>query len=351
MADDDLIKSGNFNLKLNGADFPEELLVAVESVEVADEINLPAMFTIRFNIADVSQGAWRGIDLETFKLGDEINVSMGMDKTEPLMTGEITALEPTFSDIAYMEIRGYDKLHRLRFGTMRRSFSEMTDSDIASSVMSDAGLSADAEATDTTYPYVFQNNMSNYDFLLERARRIDYELIAEGDSFKFRKSKEDAAAEVTLDHGLDIDSFTVCLNTVTGGSGVEVRGWDAAKKEEISAEAASGSEKSKMGGSESGHELSESAFGATTAAVIDCAIVDAQEAENMGKAKYNAMLKQFMSGEGQGVGNPLIRAGKTVEITGLGKRFSGLYYVASSTHTYDFDEGYITKFKVRRTGI
>lgn len=351
MAEENLLKVGNFGIFLNGSELPDELLSAVEKVEVEDEVNLPAMFIIRINIVDFVNGDWRGIDLDTFKLGDEVKVLMGIDKTEEIMTGEITALEPTFDSYSYMEIRGLDRLHKLRFGTFRRSFKEMKDSDVASSIASDVGLTPDAEDSGTTHQYLFQNNQSNYEFLLDRAQRIDYELLVKDKQFLFRKTQEDKASELTLNFDSDLERFAVRLKAITQGSKVEVRGWDINKKEEITASAEQGSENSKMDGSESGYELSEAAFGDSAIALVDNALLDAKEAEDLARAKYNAILKGFITGEGECIGNPEIRAGKTIEVTGLGERFGGTYYVTSSAHSFSYDQGYRTKFQVKRTGI
>lgn len=351
MAEESLIKTGAFKLFHNGAELSDDLLSAVEKVDVEDEINLPSMFAIRINIVDMENGSWRGIDLEEFKLGDEIKILMGMGETTEMLIGEIAALEPTFGSRSFMEIRGFDRLHKLRFGAYRRSFKEMKDSDVASSIASDAGLTPDVEDTETTHEYLFQNNLSNFDFLGSRARRIDYEMLAQDKTFIFRKSQEDKAPELTLNLDSELEQFSARLKTITQGSKIEVRGWDVKKKEEITASAEAGSENSKMDGDETGYDLSESAFGASETAIVGSVVVDSTDAENQAKASYNAMLRGFLTGEGEGPGNALIRAGMTVEIKGVGERFSGPYYVTSSAHSFSFDEGYKTKFKVKRTGL
>ncbi|MCZ7384203.1 MAG: hypothetical protein O8C63_05570 [Candidatus Methanoperedens sp.] len=346
----DVINIANFKLLLNGSELSGELLSAVEGVTLEDEINLPAMFTFKFNTVDFFKGDWRGVDLKTFKVGDIVKISMGIDSTVEMMTGEITALDYTFGDSSFVEVRGYDRLHRLRFGTMRRSFKDMKDSDIASKVASDASLSPDVDDTGTIQPYIFQNNQTNYEFLLERANRIGYELLVDDKKFIFRKSQEDKTPEVTLQYGIDLLNFSARINTLTEGSKIEVRGWNVKDKEEITSTATKGSEKSKMKGKESGYEMSEKAFTASAVSVVDDLIIDSKDAENIAKAKYNLCLKEFLTGEGICGGNPKIRAGKTIEIKGLGDRLSGTYYVASTVHSIS-EGAYTTTFRVRRTGV
>jgi phage protein D len=59
------------------------------------------------------------------------------------------------------------------------------------------------------------------------------------------------------------------------------------------------------------------------------------------------MIVDFITGEGTAIGNTDIRAGRVIELRKLGQRFSGLYYVTSSTHRVD-QNGYITQFTVER---
>lgn len=75
----------NYKIKLNGTDISADLMSAVEGVTVEDEINLPTMFSIKLNMVDSKNGKWRGIDLKTFKPGDKIALSMGLDKVEPML--------------------------------------------------------------------------------------------------------------------------------------------------------------------------------------------------------------------------------------------------------------------------
>ncbi len=344
-----ILNVASFKLLLDGSELPIDLLLAVDGVTVEDELNLPAMFTIRFNTVDFLKGDWRGIDLKTFKVGDIVKISMGIDSLSEMMTGEVTSLDFTFGGSCFMEIRGYDRLHRLRFGTMRRSFKDMKDSDIASSIASEISLTPKVDDTVTIHPYIFQNNQSNYEFLLERANRIGYEILVNDKTLIFRKSQEDKSPELTLEYGVDLESFSVQIKTLTEGSKVEVRGWNVKDKEEISSSASKGSETAKMG-KESGYEISEKAFSASSVSIIDDMIIDAKDAENIAKAKYNLMLKEFLTGEGVCIGNPKIRAGKTIEIKGIGERLSGVYYVESTVHSISRGV-YTTNFKVRRTGV
>ncbi len=55
----------------------------------------------------------------------------------------------------------------------------------------------------------------------------------------------------------------------------------------------------------------------------------------------------MIQGSGSTVGVPTLRAGTIIFIEKLGERFSGRYFVTSTTHTIG-DGGYTTQFNCRR---
>ncbi|HEX3047499.1 MAG TPA: contractile injection system protein, VgrG/Pvc8 family [Bacillota bacterium] len=350
MSPDFNVMKPNFSLLVNQNPMEVDLYIAVTELAVEDELNLPAMFTIKLDTVNFETNDWQALDLIAIKPGDEMIIAIGMDQTEHLMIGEVTSLEAVFGESPHLVIRGYDRMYRLRFGTKRRSFKDMKDSQIAQKIAQEAGLTAKADDTGPIQSYVFQNNQSNYEFLRERAGRLGFEMLAQDHEFFFRRPQEAKAPELTMEYIYDFTDFTARLNVLTAGSQVEVRGWDVKTKQVISGQAAAGSETSIMSGKKSGFEVSRS-LGSSGIAVPYGTVVDATEAEAIAKAQYNYLLKEFITGEGSCMGNPKIRAGRTIELTGLGERFSGIYYIVSSAHTLTPEAGYITKFKVKRTGI
>jgi phage protein D len=58
----------------------------------------------------------------------------------------------------------------------------------------------------------------------------------------------------------------------------------------------------------------------------------------------------MLMGTGSTVGLPDLRASSVVYLDGLGKRFSGRYFVTGTTHTIG-DSGYTTQFECRREDI
>ena len=58
-------------------------------------------------------------------------------------------------------------------------------------------------------------------------------------------------------------------------------------------------------------------------------------------------LNNRLTGSGSAVGNLAIKAGRVIDLHGLGDQFSGLYRITSATHTID-GGGFKTAFDARK---
>jgi phage protein D len=71
------------------------------------------------------------------------------------------------------------------------------------------------------------------------------------------------------------------------------------------------------------------------------------QAQQLAREVMRNIMEQMLTATINCPGLPGIRAGTMVEITDVGSRFEGPYFVTSSTHTID-DSGYRTSFTARR---
>jgi phage protein D len=340
-----------FQILVNGSVIPPEAATDLFLLEVSDSVDEIGMFTISLNAGDPRSGRVKWVDTDLFREGSEVVVKMGVQPplTE-LMNGEITGLEPEFPAQGPIQlvVRGYDRLHRLRHGRKTRSFRNVKDSDIASQIAGDWKLTAEVEATSVTHEYVFQNNQTDLEFLLERARRIRYEVRCSGRKLVFRKPAERAGATATLNFGQEMVSFAARLSLMSQIDAVRVQGWSTRDKKEILGKAESGDEL-KVGGRDTGVALVKRVVGGEPVVAVIDPPESAEDAEVMAHAGLNAHAFDFVTGEGTCIGNGLVKAGAVVELRELGTRFSGPYYVTASTHSVSTRKGYTTHFSVRRS--
>jgi phage protein D len=339
-----------FKVLVGGNALPDDTALDILTVQVCTYVEGASMFSVAFNNWHSRQQDFKWIDVDLLREGTELEVQVGfVDAFKTLIVGEVTSLEPEFpvDGVPILNVHGYDRLHRFRRGRKTRSFTNMKDSQIAEQIARDLQLRAQVEDTQVTHDYLLQHNQTDIDFLLERARRMRYEVTVQDNTLHFRKAANNQSQVITLEYGRTLQAFYPRLSTVQQASEVVVQGWNPKTKEAIVASARAGDEVSTMGGTTLGATLSERAFFATKWIIVDTPIVSQGEALQIAKGKFNEMLVAFITGEGTAIGNTDIRAGEVLELQGLGQRFSGLYYVTSAAHNID-QSGYTTTFTVER---
>lgn len=347
----------DFEILINGAPLPMAAKAHVLEVKVDDDVSLAGMFmfTLVLTAADDPEAGWRWIDDEDlFAIGNAVEIQMGYrDDLETVIKAEITGLEPEFSSnrLPSMTVRGYDRRHRLLRGRKTRTFVQQKDSDIASQIASEAGLTGEVEDSQVVHDYVFQANQTDMEFLQQRARRIQYEVVVVDQKLHFHPVSNAASEILTLTLQDDLLEFYPRLSSVLQVSEVSVRGWNPADKQEIIGQAGSGDEVSTMGGQTSGADMVADTFGAAQGVISADPVLTQAEADQIAQGRFNQALLELINGEGVCLGRTDLKAGTIIQIDGLGDRFSGSYYVVAAVHHYDTAQGYYTHFTVRRNAL
>ena len=81
---------------------------------------------------------------------------------------------------------------------------------------------------------------------------------------------------------------------------------------------------------------------------VDRPVLSQAEADQLAASWLTEIAMTYIEGYGLCIGIADLRAGELVEIEGLGRRFSGPYYVTSAEHRYSPSSGYRTAITVRR---
>ncbi|CAG1003580.1 hypothetical protein MYXO_03218 [Myxococcaceae bacterium] len=343
-----------FRVTLNGSALEADISKQITDISVTHELDSTDHFALTVVNAYPRMRWTHTDDADLFKEGNAIKIEMGyVDDMQALLDGEITKISPNFpeSGAPTVRIEGHSRLHRLQGSRKTRTFRDSTDKQIAEQIAQELGLTPEAEETQTRHPYVIQYNQTDLDFLKERARLIHFEAQVEGKTLIFRKAKEGQGMTYVLEWGKFLKSFTPTLNTLHQVSEVVVRGYDPKNKTEIIGHAGGGDEESTMGGSRTGAQVAADAFGTRSQEMrIDPPIASQEEADQRARAIYNQRALQLVTGSGSSIGLPDLRAGRVIELQGLGPRFSGLYYLTQTTHNIG-GGGYLTAFSAKRNAL
>ncbi len=339
-----------FRVRVDGRELPVAAAADLRAVSVVDDVDALGMFTFTLFCWDSAEMKVKWLDDDLFEEGNAIEIKMGYrDNLETLFKGEITGLEPDFpsGEPPTLTVRGYDRRHRLMRKRKTRTFLSMKDSDIAAQIAGDAGFSPDVDNTGVTLDYVLQHNQTDWEFLKARAQRIGYEVVIDDRTLLYRPRQNAGSGAVTLKREIDLLDFNVRLSTMEQVEEVIVQGWDAKKKEEVISRSTTGEERP-MGGSASGPVTVRDAFGQTGSVAVDMPVQSQAEADKLAGGWFSEMALRYVVGEGVCIGRPDLRPGCLVEIEGIGRRFSGSYYVTSTEHAYTTSSGYRTSFSVKR---
>ncbi len=349
-----------FEVRLAGAALSQNVIRDILSVTYKDDIEKLDSFEITINNWDADKLALKYSDTRLFDPGKKLELFMGYrNEGEPvrMIQGEITSLRPTFpaSGTPTLAISGLNLLHRLRVKQESKAYLDKTDNDIAREIADRLGIEIEtdpnAPAANRPYQYIIQDNRYDILFLMERARRIGFDLFVEekGSESKlhFKPTLNIKRVAYELEYGKSLIQFQPNLTTAHQVFEVKVTGWNATKKEKIEATADRSMLRNKGVGANGGQEVIEQAFKQRKEVVANKIFEDKDEADKYALETLENIAKDMIRGSGSTVGLPDLRAGTVLQLKGLGKRFSGRHLTTSTSHTIG-DSGYTATFECRR---
>ena len=340
-----------FRVRIGGQDVAPAVQADLIGVAVTQDVDATGTCTVTLQGWDAAKMEVKWIDDDLFAAGGAIEVLMGYrDAVRSLFVGEITGLEPEFGEQRppTLTVRGHDLRHRLMRTRRTRSFTGMRDSEIADRIATGAGLQASVEDSGAAVPYVLQHDQTDLQFLQERAARLGYEVAIEARTLCFRTRRIDAQPALTLRREMELLAFYPRLTTLGQPGELAAHGWDPGAKQAIDERAAAGDLHALMGGAESGPATGERAFGHGADTVVDLPLDDAADAARLARRRLAEAALRYVRAEGLCIGEPALQAGAVVRVEGLGRRFSGAYYVTRTEHRYRQRSGYRTAFSAMR---
>jgi len=372
----------------------------VLEIHVVLDLDQMASFEITFNNWDDELLQFKYSESEAskelFKIGGLVVVELGYaDEIVSVVAGQISALNPAFpaSSSPTIRISGTDGMQKLKDSKPRPGqqvyYKNKADWQIAEQIAKRAPNNMKVDIPDQTGPQhqlVVQKNQDDASFLMERAKRIDYDCYVTSDVSTGRQTlhfgppadgrngtpvrlfrlaygpglaaEQQRAADAAAASGTtasaagspllpNLIEFTPTLTAAAQVSRLTVRGWDPRTKTSIDATATADNLPSGRGGGLTGPGAATEALGAREDTVIDAPVASVEEARELAAALLRERAYQFITGTGRIAGLPQLRVRDVLEIHGIGLRFSGNYYVTRVEHTLSAS-GFFTGFRARR---
>lgn len=345
------------SVSIDDRELPDDVMRDIVEVSYVDDIDDVDVVTLKVSNAwDPQSQSFPYSGSDQFAPGRRLDLAIGYRGGTGLvrmMRGTIASMAPVYPSqgSAVLVVRARSLQAELLRSEETRVYTDMTDSQIADDICGrlNVRLVTDprAAATEPRYDYVVQ--LAQYDlvFLLERARRLGYEVMVEksGDTFElyFGASQNLHGGSLKLKYGIDLHEFHPVLDTSDQVEEVQVDAWDPLNKKRLSASAGRGDfpALARLDG-----PIART-FAGRIERVSDIPVNDLATARAVARGAMEQIMKNMLSGHGSTVGTPQLRAGRTLDISGLDTRFNGRYFVTGSRHTFGPD-GYHTQFTCRR---
>ncbi len=334
----------------------------VLELKVTMDLDNLTHFDLTVNNWDDKHLTFKYSDTSTFDLGNSVQVQMGYaGGLIPMMHGLITSMTPRFPESGppTLVVGGEDRLVRLKDRKPQdgeqKKFVNMTDSAVVRVIAERNALVCKAQDTAEKHDIVIQKNQDDATFLMERAKRIDFDCFVDVDpdtglDALYFQSPTDARDGRTVrvyvfEWGKSLINFSPALTLNRQVGKVTVKGWDPNTKSIIKY-IAGPKDLPTSGGGDNGPTAIQTRFQDREDIVVDQPVTSQQEAQALATALLRERAYNYITASGQVIGLPDLRPGDNIEVQGLGKRFSGQYYVTKVEHTLG-SSGYLTSFEVR----
>lgn len=303
----------------------------VLSLVVEKEINRIAWAKIVLIDGDPSAQDFSISNEDVFVLGKEIEIQAGYHADEEtIFKGVVIAQKLKIrADKMQLEVSCKDQAVKLTGLRKSRYFYDSTDSDILENIIADAGLEADVEATDTSYPEMVQYQLSDWDFCVTRAQANGKVCVVDDGKFSVLAPNIGQEEQLTLVFGATILGFDAELDARNQHGKVSALGWDVANQSVLEKEAET--PEVQLNGDIATDAWDELAAGDTQQLKRGSTVNDAglQQWANA-RDLFNQLSKVRGRVQFQGFGS--VKPNTTLVLAGVGRRFSGKVYVSAVRH-------------------
>jgi hypothetical protein len=369
-----------FTVQVDGANLPPGLRGSIVGVTYTDGLEGADSVDVTFANPDLQ---WLEHPLLALDRPLRLSIGYAPDPLEEVFVGEITGVEPSFPSNGMPTIRvtAHDFLQRLTHGKVDRTFSIKLPQ-IGTLPLPDVAVTAMVAASNLLIPFPdpvggalsalmtlasfiaapqeaqknirTQQGQADFEFLSGIAKDngwemyIDHTMEPRGYVLRFQFLLQDYAPSVTLARGESLMDFTPRLTTVGDLFGVSARVWIASLQMEFVIVVSWDFDRASF------NLMLYPGLGDLSSVLGD----DASKTLSIKPTGFPNTLREILTqllprlnnrltGSGSTIGNPAIKAGRVINLLGLGSQFSGLYRVTSATHTFDAS-GYRTTFKGRK---
>lgn len=323
-----------------------ELLIGMEVTEQEGGLS-----TLQLRLSNVASDAGGGAsfafeDGAIVTLGKSIVVYAGPVSTPvEIFRGTIMGLEAEFREEGPPEllVLAEDAVQQARMARRTKTYDDLSLADLARTVADRLGLQPVVTGFSDRLGTWVQCNESDLAFLRRVLERYDGDVQVVGRELHVSPRQDVRRGTVELRMYGQLRRACVLADLAHQVTKATVAGWDVAQGTRLTAESTGA--RLGPGAGTSGAEMLAQASIDRAQHIGHLAVRRQDEAQAVADSAFDQRARRFICLEGWAEGNPAIRVGTHVAITGIGPRFSNTYYVTRASHRFDLEAGYRTQFE------
>lgn len=284
-------------------------------------------------------------DGAVLKLGAAVLVYAG-DASSPteIFRGKITGLEGRFPDGGPPDlvVLAEDALQSARMARRTKNWESATLTQIAQQVATNLGLTPVLAGLDTNIGTQQQFNESDLHFLRRLLARYDADVQIVGTELHASPRAQAQRNSIEIDLNSQLKQVRVLADLSHQVSQITATGWDYNQGQRISVTSQTSS--FGPGSGMKGSDWLQQALATRSEQMAQFSNLNTQEAQALVDAEYAQRMRTFVVAHGVSEGNPNLRVGTYLQLSGLGPRFSNTYYTTATVHHFDTEKGYETRF-------
>lgn len=334
-----------YTVVIDGTELDPREADLVEEIRITDFLRLPDVCSVSIGYPPEPSGnPFQALDDSALTIAAGLEVRLGSTDsltTQTIFKGEIVTIEPDFqAGGVALVVRAYDRSHRMFRTRKQRAFTNQTVSDIVTRICGEYRLAAQVEPSGAPRDYVIQHNETDWDFIWRLATRIGFEFVVEDTTAQFGKPAR-ATEEVELSYPEDLHAFRPRITAVQQVDEVNVRGFDHMTKRPVEVTRSSPDQVTEAG---IARDQVAGRMGPATLEIAGQSFGSTSEAEAIAQSMLDRLANAYLAADGACAGDPRVKAGVKLKVTGLGRNFSGTYRVARAVHTLRGGGEYTTEF-------
>jgi phage protein D len=320
-------------------------LLAMEMREA--EAGMSSM-ELRFSNFGSFQGGLADLVFEdgtVLKLGTALKVYAGdVNSPTEIFRGKVTALEARYPQSGPPELMvlSEDSLQGARMQRRTKTWDVSSLGDIVTQIASNLGLTPQVSGLDANVGTEQQFNETDLRFLRRLLARYDADLQVVGDELHASPRSQVQRNAIQLDMNSQLRAVRVLADLAHQVTQVTATGWDYQQGQTISV--TSQATAFGQGSGQTGKDWLGQALSTRSEHLGQFANLNQAEAQALVDAEFLQRIRRFVVAHGLAEGNPNLRVGSWLTLTGIGPRFSNAYYTTAAVHRFDTDNGYETEF-------